>query len=117
MPSAPFTARHRVSVVASAVFALLAGSGAASAQNEEDRMKLFRYYIAHVAIDVCDIDISAAHQKRFDSATDVLERKVGATKEEMDGTFKQIKTGATQNPKGFCETYRPTARQTLSEFD
>lgn len=117
MPAAISAARRGVRAAMSGAIVALCAAGTAFAQAEDDRMKLFRYYIVHVAIDVCEIDIDSAHQKRFDSATDVLERKIGLSTAEMDQGYKQIKTGAGQNPKGFCETYRPVAKQTLAEFD
>lgn len=117
MPRAFFSAASSACVAAFAVIALLAGTGGAAAQAEDDRMKLFRYYIVHVAIDICEIDISSERQKHFDGATDALERKIGLSQDEMDKGFKQIKSGAALNPKGFCETYRPVARQTLAEFE
>jgi len=117
MSKALIAARPGLCSILFALFASTLGANGAAAQAEDDRMRLFRYYFVHVAIDVCEIDISSARQKRFDAATDTLEQRTGATKAEMDATFKQIKTGASENPRGFCETYRPVARQTLAEFD
>jgi hypothetical protein len=91
-------------------------ASAALAQPEDDKMRLFRYYIVQVAIDVCEIDVPKGQQARFDKACDVLEDKIGETKKVLDDTFKQIKTGATQNPRGFCDQYKPVANKTLAEF-
>jgi hypothetical protein len=110
-------ARRAARAATVGLIALIAGTSAAIAQAEDDRMRLFRYYLVHVAIDVCEIDVPAERQKRFDGATDGLERKIGLSQAEMDAGFKQIKAGAAQNPRGFCDTYRPVAQQTLGEFD
>lgn len=77
---------------------------------------LFRYYITIVAADVCDLDVTKDQEDRFNKATERLEKKIGASKSEMDVTFKQIKDGAEKSPKGFCETYRKPALETLAEF-
>lgn len=103
--------------VVAAFVAMLVAVPAVAQSNEDDRLRLFRYYITHVAVDVCEIDIPKEQETRFVRATDRLEEKVGATKAEMDATFKQIKDGASQSPKGFCQQYRPVALETLKPFE
>jgi hypothetical protein len=109
------TARRAAAMACAAV--LLAAGGPARAEKEDERLVLFRYYITIVVSDVCDLDVSKGQENRFNRATEKLEKKVGATKAEMDATFKQIKDGAEKSPKGFCETYRKPALETLAEFE
>ncbi|HLG49226.1 MAG TPA: hypothetical protein VKY24_23475 [Reyranella sp.] len=106
----------RSAAAVACAFTCVCGSVPATAQTEDDRLTLFRYYIAIVASDVCDIDVSKAQEKRFNQAVETLEKKVGASKAEMDTTFKQIKEGATNSPKGFWETDRKPSEETVAEF-
>ena len=58
----------------------IAATGAASAQTSDEwRMRVFNLYVAHIAVDVCEIDLSKAVHDRFDKATDVAEKRSGAS--------------------------------------
>lgn len=114
--SVNFTAARRAAAVACAL-AVVAATTPAFADREDDRMMLFRHYLTLVATGACEIDVPQAQGKRFSQATEVLEQKVGATKEETDQAYKQIKDSAEKSPAGFCETYRSAALETLSTFE
>ena len=85
--------------------------------SDEWRMRVFNLYVAQIAVDICEIDLPKAIHDRFDKATDVAEKRSGASTEELNVSFKTMKTGASQNPKGFCSQMLPAAKKTIAEFE